>query len=27
MSDEEIAMLETQVAYARAQILLKQKLR
>jgi F-type H+-transporting ATPase subunit epsilon len=25
MSDEEIAMLETQVAYARAQILLKQK--
>ncbi|MBT7865984.1 MAG: ATP synthase F1 subunit epsilon [Opitutales bacterium] len=27
MSDEEIAMLETQVAYARAQILLKQKLK
>ena len=27
MSDEEIAMLETQVAYARAQILLKQKMR
>ena len=27
MSDEEIAMLETQVAYARAQILLKQKTR
>jgi len=25
MSDEEIAMLETQVSYARAQILLKQK--
>jgi F-type H+-transporting ATPase subunit epsilon len=25
MSDEEIAMLETQVAYARAQILLKQR--
>jgi F-type H+-transporting ATPase subunit epsilon len=27
MSDEEIVMLETQVAYARAQILLKEKLR
>lgn len=27
MSDEEIAMLETQVAYSRAQILLKQKRR
>jgi F-type H+-transporting ATPase subunit epsilon len=25
MSDEEVAMLETQIAYARAQILLKQK--
>ncbi len=27
MSDEEIAMLETQIAYARAQIILKQKRR
>jgi len=27
MSDEEVAMLETQIAYARAQILLKQKKR